>query len=199
MKYINLLLATVSLLLLSSCGTREMIVLIPDPDGSVGEIMVTTQAGSQTMNQPFMAIEVRETDTVPSTPKTMDKDLLNETFASAIGAQPAPPVAFILYFRTGTSQLTKESALKISEIMRTISERQGGDIIIIGHTDTKGREEMNIKLSMQRAERVETIISTEGVDPGRMIVTYHGEKELLVPTGDNIDEPRNRRVEVIVN
>ncbi len=199
MKYINLLLATASLLLLSGCGTREMIVLIPDPDGSVGEIMVTTQAGSQTMNRPFMAIEVRETDTVPSAPKTVDKDLLNETFASALGAQPAPPVAFILYFRTGTSQLTKGSALKIPEIMLAIRARQAGDIIIVGHTDTKGREEMNMRLSMQRAERVATIISTEGVDPVRIIVTYHGEKEPLVPTGNNIHEPRNRRVEVIVN
>ena len=199
MKYINMLLVTVSLFLLSGCGTKEMIVLIPDPDGNVGEIMVTTQAGSQTMSQPFMAIEVQGADTVPSTPKTVDKDLLNETFASALVAQPDPPIAFILYFKTGTSQLTKESSLKISEIMQTIHERKASDIIIIGHTDTKGREEMNMRLSMQRAKHIKTNISNEGINPGRIIVRYHGEKEPLIPTRDNILEPRNRRVEVIVN
>jgi outer membrane protein OmpA-like peptidoglycan-associated protein len=29
-------------------------------------------------------------------------------------------------------------------------------------------------------------------------VAYHGKGEPLVPTGDHVDEPRNRRVEVIV-
>ncbi len=199
MKYIYLLLITVNLLLLSGCGARETIILIPDPDGHVGEIMVTTQAGTQTMNQPYMAIEVQGTHSVPTAPKTVDRDQLNETFSSALVAQPDPPTAFIIYFKIGTSRLTKESALKMSEVMQAIRERQASDIIIIGHTDTKGRGEMNMELSLQRARYIETRIIHGGIDPARIIVSYHGEKDPLIPTKDNVLEPRNRRVEVIVN
>ncbi len=37
-----------------------------------------------------------------------------------------------------------------------------------------------------------------GVDPKGIRTTSHGEGNPLIPTKDNVAEPRNRRVEVIV-
>jgi outer membrane protein OmpA-like peptidoglycan-associated protein len=37
-----------------------------------------------------------------------------------------------------------------------------------------------------------------GVDRSAIVVTSHGEATLLVPTADNVNEPRNRRVDITV-
>jgi outer membrane protein OmpA-like peptidoglycan-associated protein len=72
------------------------------------------------------------------------------------------------------------------------------DIVVTGHTDTVGTGEYNDKLSMQRAERVKAFLTGIGIPPDRIQTAGRGERELLVPTADNIDEPRNRRVEINV-
>jgi len=72
------------------------------------------------------------------------------------------------------------------------------DIVVTGHTDTVGSAEANDKLSMQRAERVKGFLTGIGIPADRIQVAGRGERELLVPTADNIDEPRNRRTEINV-
>lgn len=43
-----------------------------------------------------------------------------------------------------------------------------------------------------------TTLAAGGGGPGALEITSHGEANPLVPTGDNVSEPRNRRVEVTV-
>jgi outer membrane protein OmpA-like peptidoglycan-associated protein len=45
---------------------------------------------------------------------------------------------------------------------------------------------------------VASILQGKGVDPSVLDITYHGEYSPLVPTGDQVPEPRNRRVEITV-
>ena len=73
------------------------------------------------------------------------------------------------------------------------------DISITGHTDTVGSDEDNVSLGLKRARSVAELF--EGIKlvvRERIIVTSHGEKNLLIPTRDNVPEPRNRRIEVTV-
>ena len=49
-----------------------------------------------------------------------------------------------------------------------------------------------------RAERVRDLLIAEGLDPTLIEVDSHGENNPLIPTADEIAEPRNRRVEVTV-
>jgi outer membrane protein OmpA-like peptidoglycan-associated protein len=58
--------------------------------------------------------------------------------------------------------------------------------------------EYNDRLSRQRAERVRAELVRLGVDAARISVEGRGERELLVPTTDEMPEPQNRRVEVSV-
>lgn len=69
---------------------------------------------------------------------------------------------------------------------------------VSGFTDTTGTPEHNMRLSVRRAETVANYLVTKGVSKDRMTVAGFGEKRefLAVPTGDNVNEPRNRRVEV---
>ncbi|HTR45272.1 MAG TPA: OmpA family protein, partial [Thermodesulfovibrionales bacterium] len=108
------------------------------------------------------------------------------------------PVHFVLYFISDSAQLRPESLESLPAILRTIEERNSVDISVIGHTDTVGSDEHNYKLSRERAETVATYLVGHGVEQGHIRVSSHGKRNPLIPTGDNVSEPRNRRVEVVI-
>ena len=187
------------LLALTACaGPRSTFVLISEPDGSVGAIAVSNQAGSQTVDQPNQATDVASASEAPRPPTTLSAEQISKTWGSAIKAGPRDPKHFLLYFVSGTDQLTKESQALIPEIFASIKEFPAPEISVVGHTDTVGLETANATLAMQRAEMVRDLLVKDGLDPKMIEVDSHGEKNLLIPTPDNTDEPRNRRVEVTV-
>ena len=69
---------------------------------------------------------------------------------------------------------------------------------MIGHTDTTGAPASNFELGLKRAATVRNILVEAGLDPAFIELISHGEEELLVPTADDVAEPRNRRVEIAV-
>jgi outer membrane protein OmpA-like peptidoglycan-associated protein len=69
---------------------------------------------------------------------------------------------------------------------------------VIGHTDRAGDEIANDQLSLQRAERLKGDLVGQGIPASMIRSAGRGERELLVPTDDGVDEPRNRRVEISV-
>ena len=72
------------------------------------------------------------------------------------------------------------------------------EISIIGHTDTKGSDDINKNLSQKRALAVEKILKDYMPSLDRVDVQSFGSKDQLVPTPPNVNEPRNRRVEILV-
>jgi outer membrane protein OmpA-like peptidoglycan-associated protein len=72
------------------------------------------------------------------------------------------------------------------------------DIAVIGHTDTVGDLLTNDALSAQRATTVKGFLIAIGVAAERIDVAGRGEREPIIPTADNVDEPLNRRVEINV-
>ena len=65
-------------------------------------------------------------------------------------------------------------------------------------TDTVGSKEYNYKLSLDRAKVLSDILIANGAVPSNITVTSHGEGNPLVKTADEVAEPRNRRVEVVI-
>ena len=105
---------------------------------------------------------------------------------------------YILYFDSGSTKLIAESHKLIPEVIRTIRERNSNDVSVVGHSDTTGTRELNLDLSLKRAQAVSQLIIAAGIDPSSLEITSHGKDNPLIPTGDNVDEPRNRRVEITV-
>jgi outer membrane protein OmpA-like peptidoglycan-associated protein len=96
------------------------------------------------------------------------------------------------------AELTGESRAKLPQVLRIIRERAPVDISVVGHTDTVGDKSYNYQLSFKRAQAVAALLSSEGVDPSILDIASHGKDNPLIPTGDQVPEPRNRRVEVTV-
>ena len=71
-------------------------------------------------------------------------------------------------------------------------------VTLTGHTDTAGSRFYNLGLSQRRALAVSTILGQRGVPAAVMQVYWRGEFEPLIPTQDDVDEFRNRRVEIVI-
>ena len=174
---------------------EETVVVLPSPDGHTGTVVVQRGGERHVLNQPFAAS--RLTGGQAEITQLSDAEV-RQSFGVALEALPARPASFLLYFVTATDELTDESQDELKRILAELKQRPVPDIMVVGHTDTVGEREANDLLSAQRAERTKGFLIEIGI-PARQIQTAgRGERELLVPTADNIDEPRNRRVEINV-
>jgi outer membrane protein OmpA-like peptidoglycan-associated protein len=86
----------------------------------------------------------------------------------------------------------------MNEVITAARERSGGDIIVTGHTDTRGSGTFNDDLSRRRAQQIRQLLIERQLPAARIEAVGRGERELLVPTADEVDEARNRRVTIEV-
>ena len=187
------------LLMLTACTSQKNIfVLLPDQDGKVGSIEVANDQGSHVVDQPNAGAVVAGGSGKPQAAPAMSEEEIKATFGAALAAEPLQPQSFLLYFKTDSFELTNGSAALLQPILEAINKTGSQDISVIGHTDTAGSKEHNFTLSTRRAETVRDLLVARGVDPALIQVSSHGEGNPLVPTADNVQEPKNRRVEVVI-
>lgn len=172
-------------------------VLLPDASGRVGEVTVEGTSGRTTLRT---AGEAAGADGSVA-PGVADEQRLQSDFGQTRAARPPLPERFVLYFDPGTTRLTQQSQAELNRIVGRVKERSAQamvDASVIGHTDTVGRAEVNARLSAERAQSVANLLRQAGLKLTALVVEGHGETNLLVPTPDDTDEPRNRRVEVVL-
>lgn len=191
-------LVLVAFLLITGCTKKTMVVLMPDPDGKVGRIAVTTEAGKVEMTRPHQSTVVAGSNSPPAPPRQLTEEEIARDFHEALQSLPEPPEHFVLYFQHGSEELTTDSQDKLPEVLASIARRDSQDISVVGHTDTAGDKNYNLRLSQRRAAAVTEVLIDKGVTKNHIRSTSHGEQNPLVPTADNVSEPRNRRVEVVV-
>ena len=177
---------------------KNLFVLLDNPDGSVGMIQVINAGGMQMLNQPAQAVGLVSANQPPTQPFILKKEEIQNEFGEALEVKPEDPLQALLYFETDTVQLTSESQQQLQELLSKIADRSASDIGVIGHTDRTASEEYNHQLSLRRAHAIRDLIVAGGIDPKMVEVTGHGENNPLVETADNVSEPLNRRVEIVV-
>jgi len=192
--------ALCAVLFTAACGAgaRSTFILVPDPDGGVGQITVSRAGNQQVVNRPWHAVEVAASDTAPSSPQPLSQAQVEAEFGPVLRAVPTQPKQYLLHFQSNSTALTDASQALLPEIVAEIAARGSADTSIVGHTDTLGSKERNYALSLERAQAVAALLTAAGVAPEILEITSHGEENLLIPTADGVDEPQNRRVEVTV-
>ena len=184
-------------LLLGACATHsDLVVLVPDPDGKVGTVVVSGAQGAATLNQAYAAARVDQGRVAQ--PKTVSEGEVKKIFGDAQSAQPTRPVSFLLYFVEGTDEYAPESQAVVEGFFAEIARRKAPEVTVIGHTDRVGSIETNDVLSLKRAQRVRADLVLRGVPANSISAAGRGEREPVVPTADDVSEPRNRRVEISV-
>lgn len=191
-------LALVGLALLGACDKyrQELFVLQPDSTGKLGSIAVQSASGELVLDETRMAAHRNPRGATEAV--TVEPGDVEKIFGAALAARPRPPRQFRLYFVFDSELLTAASRAEFEAVFADIRERGHYDVEVVGHTDRQGADDYNARLSLQRARAMRQTLIDRGLDGDRIIATGRGEVDPLVPTADNVDEARNRRVEITV-
>jgi len=173
----------------------EVFAVLPAPDGHVGTIVVKGPQSEQVLNSAYASVRI---EGASQTTAVLDAGQVREMFGSTLDALPGVATSFTLYFVEGKDELTPESQAQLESVFAELKRRPLPDIVVIGHTDTVGSLDFNDKLSRARADRMRELLIERGLPGERIQAAGRGKRELLVPTEDNVSEPRNRRVEINV-
>ncbi|MGQ0708122.1 MAG: OmpA family protein [Rhodoferax sp.] len=183
-----------ALLGLAGCAQKSYVVLLQDPQGGTGQVLVQGRAGQQTLRQAGYAADLDGArPPAPVDPKRFEAD-----FAAVLAARAPLPERYVLYFEAGGTTLTAQSQVDLARILQDVRTRPVADVAVIGHTDTVGKPDANYELGLQRAQGLAEHLQQQGLQPFSLSVESHGERNPLVSTPDETDEARNRRVEVWV-
>jgi outer membrane protein OmpA-like peptidoglycan-associated protein len=173
----------------------EVFAVLPAPDGHVGTIVVKGPQSEQVLNGAYASVRIEGGS---QTFSVLDAGQVRDMFGSTLDALPGVATSFTLYFVEGKDELTPESQAQLESVFAELKRRPLPDIVVIGHTDTVGSLDFNDKLSRARADRMRELLIERGLPGERIQAAGRGKRELLVPTEDNVSEPRNRRVEINV-
>lgn len=101
-------------------------------------------------------------------------------------------------FDFGKSDLNDASRRSLDKIVKVFNKYPDTNIEVQGHTDDKGTNDFNQRLSVQRAQSVNAYLANKGISPFRLTVKGFGE---IAPKYENTTEEgrsQNRRVEFLV-
>jgi outer membrane protein OmpA-like peptidoglycan-associated protein len=181
-----------ALLVLTGCAS-ERVVLLPSADGQRSAVVVSDAKGKVVLDQPYAATLRRGSSTQAYQSSAAE---VAERFADALAAQPMRPSSYMLYFEPGGNVLTAASQADMLRIRSEIGQRAAAEIMVIGHTDRVGDSKSNDALSKQRAVAMRAVLIEAGIPADRLEAVGRGERDPLVPTADDVAEPKNRRVEI---
>ncbi len=182
--------------LLPGCAQiTERVVLLPGADGRTGALAVNTGKGEAILASPYATVEVSDGKVVQS---TSSADEVRSRYGKLLDAQPPRPKSFVLYFHFDRIDLTADSELLLDRMKDELAATPSAEVAIVGHSDTMGTASRNDRLSLRRAEIVRAALIAIGIAPSAISIAGRGERELAVPTADEVPEPKNRRTEIKV-
>ncbi|HMN93794.1 MAG TPA: OmpA family protein [Hydrogenophaga sp.] len=183
---------------LSACApaTLERVVLLPQDDPSSSAVEVRTAQSALVLDRPYQVAVLRAD--LALLQETTTAEEVARAYPELLQLQAPPQARFSLNFLPGSSQLTPESQAQLSQVLEAARQRAGGEIVVVGHTDRQGAADANDRLSLARAQAIKELLVQQGFDAELIEAVGRGEREPLIPTEDEVVEPRNRRAEIVV-
>ena len=132
------------------------------------------------------------------------KELKEATAGSGVDVDEIPGEdAFLVNlpdvtFATDSTVISPSFQATLNQVGDSLVRYPNSLIDVYGHTDTTGSTAHNQRLSEERARAVANYLISRGVASSRIRWQGYGETQLKVATGDNVNEPLNRRVEIKV-
>lgn len=120
--------------------------------------------------------------------------------APPAAAAEAPSISLSVLFAVNSADLTPQARRLLDELGRALTSADLSPyrFRIEGHTDTTGNADYNMMLSERRAQAVrDYLVQQFGISRTRLETIGLGQTALAIPTGDNVNEPRNRRVHIV--
>jgi len=101
-----------------------------------------------------------------------------------------------IHFEFNSATLTPAAQEALHQVVRALRSQPGTEVEIAGHTDSRGNDSYNLKLSQGRADSVRAFLIRNGVDAGRLSANGYGEQQPVASNETESGRAQNRRVEM---
>jgi len=185
----------ISTLLFSGCSSKNFIALLDK--GSSNAVVIRTKKGCIVLNRPGSYVVLDKS--LPKKIEYMPPVKLKQRFAKLYETMPQKPRSYIVYFKPNSLELIPKSQRVLKRVIEEIRKNSPAIVDIIGHTDTTGSFNLNMKLSINRANYIKSLITkNKDLKIIKLSVRGYGEEKLFIKTLDNVSEIRNRSVEIFI-
>jgi len=156
---------------------------------------VAATSGYHTTTRPVQLAYNEEADSLVSQPVCMEK---------VVTVLEEVQVLKNVYYEFGKADLKEISFASLDEVVVFLNKHPELNVEIGGHTDNKGSDELNLKLSEARAGNVVAYLVSKGIDKKRLTAKGYGAAQPIAPNTkeDGSDDPegreKNRRTEMKV-
>ncbi len=101
-------------------------------------------------------------------------------------------------FATGKASLREKDPLELDRLAKALAMHPAMDLVVEGHTDSRGRPSYNVQLSERRARSVKKALVKRGIAASRIEVKGLGDSRPIATNETERGRSRNRRVEVLL-
>jgi outer membrane protein OmpA-like peptidoglycan-associated protein len=162
-------------------------------DGSIGDTSYMAHVGQESSNTFLLGLRYQLFSAPVAAPAPAPAP------APVAAPAPAPAKTYLVFFDWDKYNLTPRATQIIAQAAADSKTANVTTLDVSGYTDTSGTPIYNQGLSERRAKSVAAQLVADGVPASEIEIHAYGETHLLVPTGPNVREPQNRRVEIILH
>lgn len=103
-----------------------------------------------------------------------------------------------ILFDVNASTLRAAAEQNLRDLVVSLEDYEGTDVLVVGHTDSTGDAAYNQTLSERRADSARTFLVGAGLDASRVTAMGMGETEPIDTNDTEAGRQENRRVEVAI-
>ena len=103
-----------------------------------------------------------------------------------------------LLFDFDSDAIRPTAAENLRNLAASLEKYPNTELLIVGHTDSQGSDDYNMALSDRRAAATADYLASQGVTRTRLRTQGRGETEPVTDNSSEVEQARNRRVEVAI-
>lgn len=103
-----------------------------------------------------------------------------------------------ILFDFDSSVLRPEAQANLRDLAESLQDFDDTEVLVVGHTDSRGSEDYNQRLSERRASSAAEYLIERGLRPSRISTLGKGETEPVASNDTDEGRQQNRRVEVAI-
>ncbi|GAL32206.1 outer membrane protein A precursor [Vibrio maritimus] len=126
---------------------------------------------------------------VEEQPPVVEAVVMTKTFEQVQGQET---------FALNSTKLEESKKSDFDPVIALLNEHPESTVTIVGYTDSSGPEELNQRISEERAESIASYLESQGIDRSRMSVSGMGEANPIADNSTKEGRAQNRRVEITV-
>ena len=99
-------------------------------------------------------------------------------------------------FASGSSDISSSFYTTLNSLVKVFQEFDKNGVEIVGHTDSTGSNDLNMRLSRDRAQSVASYLVNQGISGARISATGAGPSQPIASNNSEQGRAQNRRVEI---